>query len=235
MSEIQLKIQDLLGSSLIIATISTLFVLIIVICLYKMGKIQKDESSAFKLFLLTVFVFGTTWFIADTVISWKKNTNEIPNVDTNVDKFLEDKKISEIEKVQNQNVSKNKSQLQKSNIGDGNNNGNINSNGVSRSNGIYNGRIVNGDRDGNGNRDGNGDGDINANFDAGISSRENIHNQKYESNGYSRNNQHAGSNKIEIDNILREPLTHAPEYRHIAKNKIQIPDKIDIYLDRGNF
>mgnify|MGYP003394705813 CR=1 FL=1 len=44
-------------------------------------------------------------------------------------------------------------------------------------------------------------------------------------------NLEGGSN---IGSILEEPLTKVPEYRYIARNKIPIPDNIEMFLDRGN-
>lgn len=139
------NLNCVLGSSLVIATLCTIITLIVVLCLYKLGKIQQNGDTMIKIIILIVFVFGTSWFIADTVVNWKKLQD---HEDINVNKFLENAKESELEK----NV---------------------------------------------------------------------IDDSK--------------PNKIEIDNILKEPVTHAPEYHYIAKNKIQIPDEIDVYLDRGSF
>lgn len=47
-------------------------------------------------------------------------------------------------------------------------------------------------------------------------------------------NMEGGGKQTDIGSILEEPLTKVPEYRYIAKNKIPIPENIDMFLDRGN-
>ena len=169
MTNFKEKIQDVYKSSWIIATITTIITLVVIFCLYKLGKIDYTEDIVLKILLLTIFIFGTTWFIADTVITWK---NERENSD--VKGFLENEKLSELEK--------NNPQYQ----------------------------------------------------------------QKKSDNAFKKPNKFANEQidesiefnnlpiKEEINNILKEPITNIPEYRYIAKNKITIPDNIDVYLDRGN-
>lgn len=184
-----------MSSSLTIATIASIIAIIVIFCLYQLGKIPNTNESLLKMFLLIIFVFGTTWFIADTVLSWR---NDKDNDDSSVNKFLGDEKNSELEKnlIENKmdkNVIKEKTYPEP--IQKGSNRTNLQPDELNLA-----------------------------------SSRQDIKvtpMMKTKSNFVS-------SNKAEINDILKEPLTHVPEYRYIAKNKIQIPDElVDVYLDRG--
>lgn len=41
------------------------------------------------------------------------------------------------------------------------------------------------------------------------------------------------NDSIKINNILEQPLNQVPEYRYMTKNQVQVPDDVEIYLDRG--
>lgn len=183
MANIKESVKYVMGSSLIIAAVCTIIMLIVVLCLYKMEYFEYNNENMFKIVLLTAFVFGTTWFIADTIITWKDN---VKKEDEGINEFAEAEAKSELEKQiikcvkepiepqfkQQQKVPK-----------------------QSKPNPQINDDI--------------------------IMTEKMLFNQEI-------------SQKNEINNILREPLSHAPEYRYIAKNQIQIPKDIDVYLDRGN-
>jgi glutamine amidotransferase PdxT len=163
-------LKYVLGSSLIIAATCTIIMLIVVLCLYRMGYFEYNNENMFKIVLLTAFTFGTTWFIADTIITWKDN---VKKEDEGINEFVEAEAKSEIEQKIIKCVKDTAPVKQQ----------------------------------------------INNNI---IATEPGFHPEITQSN--------------DIQNILREPMIqHMPEYRYIAKNKIQIPEDIDVYLDRGNF
>lgn len=41
------------------------------------------------------------------------------------------------------------------------------------------------------------------------------------------------NNNQNIKNILEEPLNQIPEYKYMTTNNVQIPEDVDLYLDRG--
>ncbi|ARF10842.1 hypothetical protein Hokovirus_3_115 [Hokovirus HKV1] len=41
------------------------------------------------------------------------------------------------------------------------------------------------------------------------------------------------NNNRNIKNILEEPLNQIPEYKYMTTNNVQIPEDVDLYLDRG--
>jgi len=213
MTTIKEGLKYVAESSVIIAAICTIIMLIAVLSFYKLGYFEYNNENMLKIVLGSVIVFGTVWFIADTILTWKDN---MKREDEGINKFVESEAQSEKEKkgLQENNQHQN-GQIAGSIDMTANNNAKLNKNTNKCNKDLNTNKMI-------------------KESNTKITTLKSLPDDQVIMSEIGLENDIA-FHKEEINNILREPINQAPEYRYISKNKIQIPGDIDVYLDRGNF